>query len=72
MSNVAMIVTYIPTEAEHPMLGGQPQAAIITGWDDATQKADLTVFPKRSHYMMEKQDVIEGTAPGTFQVPAAG
>jgi hypothetical protein len=69
-SKVSMVVTYIPTEEEQPMLAGQPQAAIITGWDEETEKADLVVFPKGAHYVMTKAGAVEGTVPGTFQQPA--
>ena len=71
MSKASMMVTYTPTEAEHPMLGGQPQGAIITGWNEETEKANLTVFPNRAQYVMTKEGVVEGAVPGTFQQPAS-
>jgi hypothetical protein len=70
-SKVSTMCTYIPTEAEHPMLANQPQAAIITGWDELTGKANLTVFPDKASYVMVKREVAEGTGPGTFQQAAA-
>jgi hypothetical protein len=49
------------------MLGGQQQAAIITGWNEETEKANLTVLPNRAQYVVTKEGVVEGAVPGTFQ-----
>jgi hypothetical protein len=67
MSKVGMNVTYTPTVEEYPMADEQPQAALITGWDEETQKATLAVFAKGQNYIMVKEGAEEGTDPGTFQ-----
>ena len=64
---VGTVCTYTPTDAEQPMANGQPQAALVTGWNEETSLAGLIVFPAHGDYGYHKDNVLEGTDPGTFQ-----
>ena len=63
---VGVNVLYQPTQGEWPT-GYYQHAAIITGWDEATQKANLLVFPDGAAYVLAKNQVKEGTEDGCFQ-----
>jgi hypothetical protein len=65
-NQVGQNVLYQPTIGEWPT-GYYQHAAIITGWDEATQKANLLVFPDGANYVISKNQVVEGTMDGTFQ-----
>lgn len=52
------------------MANEQPQAALITGWDEETEKASLAVFAEGCGYFWVKSGALEGTTVGTFQQPA--
>ena len=67
MSKLGMVVTYTPTLTEFPMAFEQPLVAIITAWNEDTNKASLVVFPPGANYVMPKGEAEEGTTPGTFQ-----
>ena len=59
-------VLYQPTQEQWPSAYHQ-HAAIITGWDEDNQVANLLVFPNGANYVVAKNDVEEGTADGSFQ-----
>jgi hypothetical protein len=61
-----MPVVYQPTAYEWPN-GYKQHAAIITGWNEDTQLANLMVFPDGAAYTVMKNSVKEGTDDGTFQ-----
>ena len=63
---VGTSVLYQPTPAEAPM-GGQQLAAIVTGWNEDSEKASLVVFAPGAGYVIARGDVAEGTADGSFQ-----
>ena len=60
------VVLYQPEAQEWPN-GHYQHAAIITGWDEDTEKANLLVFPDSVTYTLSKNQVVEGTVDGTFQ-----
>ena len=60
------IVLYQPFEHEFPQSRAQ-QAAIITTWDEDSEKADLIIFVASTYYTNMKRQVVEGTIDGTFQ-----
>lgn len=57
---------YQPTANEWPT-GYKQHAAIITGWDEGAQRANLIVFPDGAAYSVAKNQVDEGTEDGSFQ-----
>ena len=65
-NQVGLTVLYQPTEQQWPQAYYQ-HAAIITGWDEATQLANLLVLPDGATYTLAKNGVKEGTDDGTFQ-----
>jgi hypothetical protein len=65
-NQVGQNVLYQPTPNEWP--GGYYQhAAVITGWDELKQLANLLVFPDGMSYTVAKNGVKEGTDDGCFQ-----
>jgi hypothetical protein len=50
-----------------PPGGDDQHAAIITGWNEATQLANLAVFPDGLDYIVAKNQVKEGAEDGQFQ-----
>ena len=71
MSKVAMVVRYTPQASEFPMAKGQPIAAMIVGWDEDAETADLMLFTRNADYVSSLEKIKEGTEPGTFQQPAS-
>jgi len=63
---VGSLVLYQPTPEQWPS-GYHQHAAIVTGWDEDTQLANLLVFPDSVNYPIAKNEVKEGTDDGTFQ-----
>lgn len=62
------LLPYCP--ARPPLSGAAAyyqHAAIITGWDELKQVANLIVFPDGCSYMVAKNGVKEGTEDGSFQ-----
>jgi hypothetical protein len=64
-NQVGQNVLYQPTVGEWPT-GYYQHAAIITGWNEATQLANLLVFPDGATYTIAKNQVKEGTEDGQF------
>jgi hypothetical protein len=56
-------VLYQPPPGHQP----QQQAAIITGWDEVNQVANLLTFPDGQAYSVAQNGVKEGVEDGTFQ-----
>jgi hypothetical protein len=64
-NQVGINVLYQPTPNEWPT-GYKQHAAIITGWNELNQRANLLVFPDGGTYTVAKNAVREGVDDGTF------
>jgi hypothetical protein len=69
---VGGVVNYTPTAAEAANWNNNTQqvAAIITSWNEESEKAGLCVFPPGASYVVALGGIVEGTDPGEFQQPA--
>lgn len=65
-NGVGVNILYQPTANEWPT-GYYQHAAIITGWDELKQLANLIVFSDGVAYTVAKNQVVEGTDDGSFQ-----
>jgi hypothetical protein len=66
VNQVGDFVLYQPTPGQWPTAYYQ-HAAIITGWNEQNNVANLIVFPDGANYPVAKNGVREGTEDGTFQ-----
>jgi len=65
-NQVGVNVLYQPTANEWPEAYCQ-RAAVVTGWDKDSQRANLLVFPDDANYVVAMNRVKEGTDDGCFQ-----
>ena len=66
---VGMVVNYQPTadQAVNFNSNNQQMAAVITSWNEESEKAGLAVFVPGANYLVALGGIVEGVDDGEFQ-----